>query len=77
MPTIGEQLANSRRIAGDNADLFAIADGALREVRELGVTLRADADNRQDGEGLGYIWSASKLEAITDRYDAAISDAIK
>ena len=78
VPTISEQLANSRRIAGDNADLFTIAAGALAEVRELRQQwnkLALEIEGAAKADALLYC--EGDIEAIIDRYDAAITEAIK
>ena len=73
-------LANSRRIASDNADLFAIANKAVEEMRALVGTWRTKEHFADSvGSGHGYIWcrAADAAEAILKRFDTAIKDAIK
>ena len=80
-------LTNSRRIAGDNADLamkarsqFAIANKAVEEVRELAELWRGKEHFADSvGSGHGYMWrqAADGLEAIVQRFDAAIKQAIQ
>ena len=88
-------LANSRRIAGDNADLFAIANKTIEEVRALVAEWRIRTKNTIPAEiaakismidnvesELGLMnyqadFMASELEAIVQRFDAAIKEQIK
>lgn len=74
-------LANARRIAGDNADLFDVANTAIEEVRALVDEWRKETDEM---DGIFYSeqivaieTSADELEAIVQRFDASIKEQIK
>ena len=43
-----------------------------RPLASLVAELRAEADARQDDEGLGYIWAADRLQTVLD----AMCDAV-
>ena len=65
------RLANSRRIAGENADLFDVANTAVEEVRAVAAELRATEKyktykvdrplNEVDG-ATGYLWLGLQYE---------------
>ena len=61
-------LETARRIAGENADLFDVANKAVEEVRALITQWR---------DHIGARHLLGELEAIVERFDAAIKDAIK
>ena len=59
------ELAHVRRIAGDNAELWKIANGAIAELRELAKVWKTAT------------MSKYQIDQIISRYDAAIKEAIK
>ena len=69
------RLANARQdaqrhvlISEQNADLFDVANTAVEEVRDL---------RQQWRDHIGAQHLLGELEAIVERFDAAIKDAIK
>ena len=77
-------LANSRRISGENADLFAIANKAVEEVRTLAAIWDGTADVISPSKSIASVREAATvhricddLEAIVQRFDLAIKEQIK
>ena len=74
-------LANSRRISGENADLFAIANKAVEEVRALVAEWEVLVQDFGDANSPVIAKAIERcrlpLEAIVAKYDAAIKEQIK
>ena len=71
-----------RRIAAENAKLYNVAAVAIREVREETARQKARIQYYPHGKPEPGYWEAiddlvAQYEDIIDRYDAAISEAIK
>ena len=71
------ELENMHRIAAENAKLYNVAAVAMREVRELWSQWRNEANTIDHDDSDWISGFTDQLEAIIDRYDAAITEAIK